>query len=73
MQNTLFLGWLAKKVGIMLIGSGSGSLFFTAGTAFVFYVLMIGMFFWTFPWITGFKRDELLRFIKNPLVIFSSR
>ncbi|HAK37252.1 MAG TPA: hypothetical protein DCM60_03255, partial [Nitrospina sp.] len=67
--GSLFLGWAAHKAAVVLIAPVSPGPFFTAGIAFVLYVVMIGVMIWVFPWVAGLQRDEFLRYLKNPFKI----
>jgi O-antigen/teichoic acid export membrane protein len=67
--GSLFLGWAVHKAAVVLIAPVSSGLFFTAGIAFVLYVVMIGVMIWVFPWVAGLQRDEFLRYLKNPFKI----
>ena len=68
--GTLLLGWVAHKLAIILIDPISSNLILSVGLASVFYVFMIGLMIWSFPWLAGLKREEFLRHLKNPLKTF---
>ena len=70
--GTLFLGWAAHKLIIVLIYPISSNLILLMGLASIFYIFMIGLMIWAIPWVAGLEREEFLRHLKNPLKTFGN-
>ena len=67
LAGTLLLGWIAQMVAVALISPVSTGLFFSIGTAFLIYSVMVGYMYWSFPRLAGFTREGFLQHLKNPL------
>jgi len=70
LAGTLFFGWVAHEVAVVLIAPVSSSLILSAGLALFFYIIMVGIMIWAVPWVAGLQRDEFLHHLKNPFKVF---
>lgn len=67
----LFLGLVARKISIALVFPFSKGLIFSAGISLLLYISMVAIMIWTFPWIAGLQRKEILQHLKNTFKVLN--